>query len=84
MLIVALALSTPAWAEPLLSEMVQGGAYTFYRDSADAHAYYYAPQALHLARRGDGRDEFTFIKYTRAGTESAPQTRGGLVHQNLQ
>jgi hypothetical protein len=72
--------AAPALAEPLLGEVVQAGRYVFYRDSAQAHGYYYVPPEPRLALGSRGRPEFLFIKYTRAGVETTPQTRGGLVH----
>jgi hypothetical protein len=64
----------------MLEEVVQAGRFVFYRDSRDPRDFFYAPDEPRLAVGRDGRPEFLFIKYTRAGTESAPETRGGLVH----
>jgi len=65
-----------ASAEVALDEVVQAGRFVFYRDHADAHKYYYVPDAPRLATKRDGTPEFTFIKYTKTGGE----TRGGVVH----
>ena len=47
----------------------------FYRDHADAHKYYYLPDAPRLATKRDGTPEFAFIKYSKTdGT-----TKGGIV-----
>src|SRR5688572_13088270 len=80
------ALLTAAWlllpaaasGEVLLQEVLQAGRFSFHRDSADRHAYYYVPDEPRLAVGRDGRPQFTFIKYTRAGSD--PAGRGGLVH----
>ena len=63
-------------AEVALDEVVQAGRFVLYRDHADAHKYYYVPDAPRLATKRDGTPEFTFIKY--AKTDGA--TKGGIVH----
>jgi tetratricopeptide (TPR) repeat protein len=63
-------------AEVALDEVVQAGRFVLYRDHADAHKYYYVPDAPRLAMKRDGTPEFTFIKYTK--TDGA--TKGGIVH----
>jgi tetratricopeptide (TPR) repeat protein len=65
-----------AAAEVALDEVVQAGRFVLYRDHADAHKYYYVPDAPRLATKRDGTPEFTFIKY--AKTDGA--TKGGIVH----
>jgi hypothetical protein len=65
-----------AAAEVALDEVVQAGRFVLYRDHADAHKYYYVPDAPRLAMKRDGTPEFTFIKY--AKTDGA--TKGGIVH----
>ncbi|MGH8102909.1 MAG: hypothetical protein ACREJQ_00130, partial [bacterium] len=69
------------FAEVSLEEVVQAGRFVFYRDAGNPHKYYYAPDQPRLALGEDGKPQFTFIKYTRAGAEGTnPQARGGLVH----
>jgi tetratricopeptide (TPR) repeat protein len=63
-------------AEVALDEVVQAGRFVLYRDHADAHKYYYVPDAPRLAMKRDGTPEFTFIKYTK--TDGA--TKGGIIH----
>jgi len=65
-----------AAAEVALDEVVQAGRFVLYRDHADAHKYYYVPDAPRLAMKRDGTPEFTFIKYSK--TDGA--TKGGIVH----
>jgi len=63
-------------AEVALDEVVQAGRFVLYRDHADAHKYYYVPDAPRLAMKRDGTPEFTFIKYAKTGGE----TKGGIIH----
>lgn len=63
-------------AEVALDEVVQAGRFVLYRDHADAHKYYYVPDAPRLAMKRDGTPEFTFIKYAKTDGE----TKGGIVH----
>jgi tetratricopeptide (TPR) repeat protein len=63
-------------AEVALDEVVQAGRFVLYRDHADAHKYYYVPDAPRLATKRDGTPEFTFIKYAKTDGE----TKGGIVH----
>ena len=63
-------------AEVALDELVQAGRFVLYRDHADAHKYYYVPDAPRLATKRDGTPEFTFIKYSK--TDGA--TKGGIIH----
>lgn len=80
-LFLLICLGGRAFAEVSLEEVVQAGKFVFYRDSAEKHKYYYAPDQPRLATAPDGKAEFTFIKYTRAGAEGTnPQAKGGIVH----
>jgi len=63
-------------ADVALDEVVQAGRFVLYRDHADAHKYYYVPDAPRLAMKRDGTPEFTFIKYAKTGGE----TKGGIIH----
>jgi hypothetical protein len=63
-------------AEVALDEVVQAGRFVLYRDHADAHKYYYVPDAPRLATKRDGTPEFAFIKYAKTDGE----TKGGIVH----
>lgn len=63
-------------AEVALDEVVQAGRFVLYRDHADAHKYYYVPDAPRLATKRDGTPEFTFIKYAKTDGE----TKGGIIH----
>jgi len=74
--VFVLAATLYAAAEVALDEVVQAGRFVLYRDHADAHKYYYVPDAPRLAVKRDGTPEFTFIKYTK--TDGA--TKGGIVH----
>jgi len=65
-----------ASAEVALDDVVQAGRFVLYRDHADAHKYYYVPDAPRLATKRDGTPEFSFIKYTK--TDGA--TKGGIIH----
>lgn len=71
-----LAAAAAATAEVALDEVVQAGRFALYRDHADAHKYYYVPDAPRLATKRDGTPEFTFIKYSK--TDGA--TKGGIIH----
>ncbi len=74
--VFALAAAVTATAEVALDEVVQAGRFALYRDHADAHKYYYVPDAPRLATKRDGTPEFTFIKYSK--TDGA--TKGGIIH----
>ncbi len=74
--VFVLAAALTASAEVALDEVVQAGRFVLYRDHADAHKYYYVPDAPRLATKRDGTPEFAFIKYTK--TDGA--TKGGIVH----
>jgi tetratricopeptide (TPR) repeat protein len=73
---IVLAAALTSMAEVALDEVVQAGRFVLYRDHADAHKYYYVPDAPRLAMKRDGTPEFTFIKYTKTGGE----VNGGIVH----
>ncbi|MGH8104332.1 MAG: hypothetical protein ACREJQ_07420, partial [bacterium] len=83
-LLIAFLIGAVVWpanlrAEVSLEEVVQAGRFVFYRDAGNPHKYYYAPDQPRLALGEDGKPQFTFIKYTRAGAEGTnPQARGGL------
>jgi tetratricopeptide (TPR) repeat protein len=73
---ILLSVALVAAAEVALDEVVQAGRFVLYRDHADAHKYYYVPDAPRLAMKRDGTPEFTFIKYSKTDGE----TKGGIVH----
>lgn len=73
---LVLAAALAATAEVALDEVVQAGRFVLYRDHADAHKYYYVPDAPRLATKRDGTPEFAFIKYSK--TDGA--TKGGIIH----
>ncbi|HPW17352.1 MAG TPA: hypothetical protein PLP83_03105 [Candidatus Aminicenantes bacterium] len=71
-----LAAAVAATSEVALDEVVQAGRFVLFRDHADAHKYYYVPDAPRLATKRDGTPEFAFIKYSK--TDGA--TKGGVLH----
>jgi tetratricopeptide (TPR) repeat protein len=73
---ILLAAAAAVTAEVALDEVVQAGRFALYRDHADAHKYYYVPDAPRLATKRDGTPEFTFIKYAKTDGE----TKGGVLH----
>jgi len=75
-MVILLAAAIASVAEVALDEVVQAGRFVLYRDHADAHKYYYVPDAPRLAMKRDGTPEFTFIKYAKTGGA----TKGGIVH----
>ncbi|MHB8094393.1 MAG: hypothetical protein ACYDH0_05565 [Candidatus Aminicenantales bacterium] len=73
--VIVLAAGVSLIADVALDEVVQAGRFVLYRDNADAHKYYYLPDAPRLATKRDGTPEFAFIKYSKTdGT-----TKGGIV-----
>ncbi len=51
--VFVLAAALTAAAEVALDEVVQAGRFVLYRDHADAHKYYYVPDAPRLALKRD-------------------------------